>query len=130
MKPGSNICSKTTFGATLSEIKNLQKPIYIVNTPCKSCLQCWGSGTMEGGCITEDRELQNLPVPSPLTHTHLTVLTQHPLNVTPHPKHPPEQCPPPDLLQQGCQREFNTRVPNSSKVIIVVAADRGPSGAR
>lgn len=57
-------------------------------------------------------------------HTH-TALTLHPLTACP----PWGERPPPDLLQQGGQREFNTRVPHSSKVIIDVAAGRGSPGA-
>lgn len=71
------------------------------------------------GCRTEDGDLGNLPGP-PHTHKH-TVLTLHPLT----PCTPWGERPPPDLLQQGGQREFNTRVPHSSKVIIDVAAGRG-----
>lgn len=73
-------------------------------------------------CRSMDGDLEGSPWST--THTHT--------NPTPH---PPTTCtlpwgerPAPDLLQQGGQREFNMRVPHSSKVIIAVAAGRGPSG--
>lgn len=42
---------------------------------------------------------------------------------------PPGRAAPPDLLLHGGQREFNARVPHSSKVIIAVALCRGLSGS-
>lgn len=100
MKPGCHVCSRTTFGASLSKIKTFRKPIYIVNTACKSCLLCWGSAGMVVGYRTEDGDLGNLPGP-PHTHKHTQYSPCTHWRHPPHPGRAPTSWPPPTGGSKG-----------------------------